>query len=399
MNLDNAHALLIGVGSDLPVTVTDASALAAVLTDQNKAAYNEENVVLLTEQNATREKVLNALNALIKKTSSINDATVIVYYSGHGGIYEEEVNGQTQENYYLLTNGYDSNNRSETMILGNEFSELIDKIKAKKILVMLDCCHAKGMLGAQPLMKSVSRDQSIANSNIELLRMLRSGEGRIYVTSCDDDEQSVILPGSDNSLFTEVVLEALSGQASNGREYVRVIELLYYILTEVPERIKRFNHVQRPIINKIDFLSPDYYLCKASIESKEASSVSLKMVDEIDDKIKLLIEDYNIRNSHTTIDIEMVEENNQSQDDIQKEESIQKIKKYITQGDTKKAITIFLELTESICTDQRNDVILIAGRYNQVFKQKMTSLISDDNYRIQIAQINMSILYFLELCE
>ncbi|MBU2938529.1 caspase family protein [Lacinutrix sp. C3R15] len=398
MNLENAHALIIGVGADLPITVKDATAIASILKNPNKAAYKENNVVLLTEQNATKQKVLAALNTLVEKASQVEDATIIIYYSGHGGIFKDEINGNIKDNYYLLTNGYDAKNRQETMILGYEFSELIDKIKSKKLLVMLDCCHAAGMLGTKPLMKSISQDQEITNSNIELLKMLNTGEGRVFVTSCDDDEQSVILPESKNSLFTEVVLEALSGKASNGEEYVRVIELLYYVLTQVPKRIQKFNHVQRPIINRIDFLSPDYYLCKSAIQEEiieKDTAVSFNLVDNMEEKIKNLIEEYNLKNSHNTIALDI----ESSENHLNNQETIKKIESHIINGDTKKAITLFLDFTENTYPDQRNDAILIAGRYNALFKQKMTNLISDESYRIEMAKINTSLSYFLSLCD
>ena len=148
MNLENAYALLIGVGADLPVTIKDASAIKSVLVNPKKAAYKEENVVLLTEKNASRENVLKELNSLVEKVAKKDDSTVIIYYSGHGGQYQNE----GSEEYFLLTHGYDSRNRNETMVRGDEFSNIIDKIKARKLLVMLDCCHASGMIG-QPLLK------------------------------------------------------------------------------------------------------------------------------------------------------------------------------------------------------------------------------------------------------
>jgi len=399
MNLKNAHALLIGVGSDLPVTVSDATAIASILKDPNKAAYNKDNVVLLTEQEATRQNVLEALEDLTKKVSLVEDATVIVYYSGHGGIYNDD--GDLEGNYYLLTNGYDANRRSETMILGTEFSELLDKIKAKKLLVMLDCCHAAGMLGTKPLMKSVSNDQNITNSNIELLGMLQTGEGRVFISSCDDDEQSVILPGAKNSLFTEVVIDALSGKASTDSDeaYVRVIELLYYVLMQVTKRIKEFNHIQRPIINKADNLSPDYYLCKSGIIEAAETVISYNSVEDLSDKTKSLIDEHNITNSHNTIDINAHYQNVVNQTQIDNEAAIKKIKKRITNGDTKKAITLFLELTEEVFTDQRNDAILSAASYNSLLRQKMNNLISDENYRIQLAKINVGLLFFVDLCD
>ena len=392
MDLKNAYALLIGVGADLPVTVKDATAIGAVLVNPEKAAYKPENVVILTEQDATRENVLRELKNLVQKTEKTDEATVIVYYSGHGGQYQNEASSD----YYLLTHGYDPSNRDGTMVRGDEFSRLIDQIKAKKLLVMIDCCHAAGIIG-QPLLKLKSPDSGIVNSNIELLRQLNTGEGKVFITSCDDDEQSVILPNSENSLFTEVILESLEGKASGGEEFVRVIELLYYVLTQVPKRIKPFNHTQRPIINKIEFLSPDYYICKAATKQYELSSTAIKDFA----KVKELITTHDISNSHDSIAINSLEQtpNLGAQTKAEYEAYQKNIIDYLIKGNTKKAIAEFLELTKKYSTDQRKSSILIAARYNNLFEEKHKGTISDSDYKANLARINDSLQYFLDECE
>lgn len=395
MNLENAYALLIGVGADLPVTIKDASAIKSVLVNPKKAAYKEENVVLLTEKNASRENVLKELNSLVEKVAKKDDSTVIIYYSGHGGQYQNE----GSEEYFLLTHGYDSRNRNETMVRGDEFSNIIDKIKARKLLVMLDCCHASGMIG-QPLLKVKSGDDKIVNSNIELLKKLNTGEGKVFITSCDDDEQSVILPESENSLFTEVVLDALEGKASRGEEFVRVIDLLHHVLTQVPMRIKKFNHVQRPIINKIEFLSPDYFLCRAGDLEEERTIKSLKSANDLE-SLKKLISNYNVSNSHHRIDISTIQES-QDSDEATKEkcdEQVKTIEKFLINGETQKAVSEFLKLAENCYPDQRNNVILLAGRYNGLYRDKSIGIISDGAYRIQLAQVNNALTFFLDKCK
>src|SRR5262249_30172065 len=81
---EHGYALLVGVGQGLKCTAADASALANLLVDPSRAAYPEDQVVLLTEADATRRNVLDALQALSRRTLADPEATVIVYYSGHG---------------------------------------------------------------------------------------------------------------------------------------------------------------------------------------------------------------------------------------------------------------------------------------------------------------------------
>jgi hypothetical protein len=65
----NGYALLIGVGADLPVTVNDATALRDVLVNPNRAAYPQEQVILLTEKNADRQTIRDAFDRLIERVN------------------------------------------------------------------------------------------------------------------------------------------------------------------------------------------------------------------------------------------------------------------------------------------------------------------------------------------
>ena len=80
----SGHAVLVGVGEDLPVTVTDAGALYSVLTDPQRGAYPPHQVSLLVEEQADRNGILRALDELIERVASAPDAVAIVYFSGHG---------------------------------------------------------------------------------------------------------------------------------------------------------------------------------------------------------------------------------------------------------------------------------------------------------------------------
>src|SRR5579859_4053250 len=138
----HGYALLIGVGADLPVTVKDATALHSVLIDPERAAYPASQTHLLPEEKATRKEILAAFDTLIKQVAKDPDATVVVYFSGHGGFI---THFGKPTGYYLVPNGFDAARRAATSISGAEFTGKIEAIKARKLIVLLDCCHAAGI--------------------------------------------------------------------------------------------------------------------------------------------------------------------------------------------------------------------------------------------------------------
>ena len=52
------HALIVGVGADLPMTVTDAQGVAAILADPARCGFDPAHVGVPTGPDATRERIL-----------------------------------------------------------------------------------------------------------------------------------------------------------------------------------------------------------------------------------------------------------------------------------------------------------------------------------------------------
>jgi len=289
LDFENAFALIIGVGgTDIPVTIQDAKSVGELLVDPHRASYKSENVVVITGEESNRSNVLNSLKNIVDKSQESDDATVIIYYSGHGGVYQNE----GSDEYYLLTHGFDLNDKNNTMVNGEEFSSLINQVKAKRLLVLLDCCHASGIIQVKSSFEKGSiNDSSIIKSNKELINKLNEGSGRIYLASCKDEEESIILSDDELSLFTKVVIEALSGKAGSENGFVRAIEFLSYVMINVEKSARKVNHLQTPIINAANQLSSDYYLCKAKeyIESLEDEQ-NIDYADQ--DRYKILLDFY-----------------------------------------------------------------------------------------------------------
>jgi hypothetical protein len=229
------RACIIGVGADLPNTVDDAIGLAQILTDAERCAYPVEQVDLLTKERANREDILAALDRLAQSTTA--DSTAIIYFSGHG----YQVESPMGEAYYLMPFGYDLNKLHKTAISGTEFTAKLKAIPAKKLLVLLDCCHAGGLGDTKNLGYTAVK----APLPPEAQALFSEGKGRVIIASSTADELSYA--GKPYSAFTLAVIEALAGKGVSRKDgYVRVADLALHAREVVP---KRTSDRQHPILH------------------------------------------------------------------------------------------------------------------------------------------------------
>ncbi len=240
---EHGHALIVGVGRDLPTTVQDAEDLYATLTDPQMCAYPTEQVELLCGQDSTRQNVLEALDRLVERTRQSPQATVVVYFSGHG------VGGETSR---LMTHDYDLSRLEETTISSDEFTGKLREIHSQKLVVLLDCCHAIGV--ANPEEGILPK----APIPIAALEDFARGSGRVVLASSRADEYSYT--HAENSYFTEALLEALSGHgASRFDGFTRVLDIALYVGRVVPNRKRGKQHPVLEVWNLSDNFSLSYY--------------------------------------------------------------------------------------------------------------------------------------------
>ncbi|MDX2241460.1 MAG: caspase family protein [Leptolyngbyaceae cyanobacterium bins.302] len=229
------HACVVGVGGDLPNTVDDAIGFAKILSDPERCAYPNEQVRLLIKEQAKREDILAVLDQLAQATTV--DSTVVIYFSGHG----YQVTTTTGEAYYLMPFGYDPNKLFKTAISGAELTAKLRAIPAKKLLLLLDCCHAGGLGDASTLQYEAEK----APLPPEAQALFADGKGRVVIASSQADEKS--LAGRPYSAFTLALIEALAGKGASKKDgYVRVADLALYAREVVPRRTRDRQH---PILN------------------------------------------------------------------------------------------------------------------------------------------------------
>lgn len=233
------HAVVIGVGADLPNTVIDAEGLAKMLRDPERCAYPADHVRILTQEKAARNEVIDALDQLAKEVSA--DSTVIIYFSGHG----YELSTAIGKQYFLMPFGYDMSDLSTTAISGPEFMAKLEAVKAQKMLILLDCCHAGGMDREELVAKAPGITFTKAPMPPEAARLLGEGTGRVIIASSQADQKSYT--GYPYSQFTQALLEALAGaDAAQQDGFARAADLAMYTGRTVPRYTK---DRQIPVLN------------------------------------------------------------------------------------------------------------------------------------------------------
>ena len=233
---DQGHVLLVGAGGDLPDTIQDAAGLGKIFSDPGRCAYPTGQIKLLTGADAGRGAILAALDDLAQQADE--NATVVVFYSGHGyRVSHPALGGQ----YYLMPNGYDSSDLPGTAISGKELAEKLAAIPARKLLLLLDCCHAGGVGDA----KAPGLEFTKAPLPADVLPLLEAGRGRVLVASCREDELSYA--GKPYSAFTLALVEALAGEGVAKKDgLVRIADLALHTGQVVPGRT---HDLQHPILH------------------------------------------------------------------------------------------------------------------------------------------------------
>lgn len=247
----HGYALLIGVGQSaerrlsLPVTVKDMQALRQVLVNPNLCAYpdNDQHIRLLHDQSATKQAILAGLVWLKQQATADPEATVVVYYSGHGWL-------DTNNNrYYLLQHDVNAFDWQGSALASEDFNNVLHEIPAKRLLVIIDSCHAAGMAttkdGEQEL---ILPPGVVATAEPKgLIEDLKQGEGQVVFTSCRSEQQSWIRPDNSMSVYTYHLIEALKGSANKpGETEVKVSNLMNYLGKAVPENARAMGKEQTP---------------------------------------------------------------------------------------------------------------------------------------------------------
>ena len=250
---DHGYALLIGVDENavsrfaLPAVSKDIAALYAVLTHPVRCAYRAEHVKQVTGKAATRDGITEGLSWLHEKLSAdeSGNATVVIYYSGHGWRTSSAANAA----FYLIPYDAKEFGLAASALRADAVADMIKELQPKRLLVALDCCHAAGMgvKEVTPLLKGytpaaaplhlLSDGNGVTPATIGAKGMdaLQNGAGRAILNSSLGDQPSYLRKDGAMSIFTYHLIEALTGHAQPaGASEVLVSDIVSHVHRRVP---------------------------------------------------------------------------------------------------------------------------------------------------------------------
>ncbi len=261
---ENGYALVIGVDANqiprlaLPAVAKDVQAVYDVLTHPERCAYKPDNVTFLKGEESTRENIMEALYWLQKKVKADPEATAVLYYSGHG--MEDKATGQ----YYLIPYDIKELSRVRTYaIRAEDFAAEISAIGARRMLAILDCCHAAGMDVKDVMETAVTstafplelpETKSIpafeAEPGGKAVSDLADGEGRAILNSSTGSQSSYVRTDGAMSLFTYHLIEALTGHAPHADDasVVYVTDVMSWVTHKVKQSAKEQGRDQTPVM-------------------------------------------------------------------------------------------------------------------------------------------------------
>lgn len=220
----NLYMVSIGVSDyenpqyNLNFAEADAVAMAETFEKQEGKMFNKVTSIMLVNENATREKILNVFQKLEKYTSA--DDMVIIFIASHG------MNVDNQ--FYIVPYDGKVENPRYSCIDWRDFSDMVGNMSAKVVL-FIDTCYS-GQLGNNVGQK--------AQSNTEAIRTLSGKEyGVVIMSAATGYEYSLEHPDWGHGAFTLSILEGINeGKADvkgDGTIYLR--ELDYYLSERVQE--------------------------------------------------------------------------------------------------------------------------------------------------------------------
>ena len=203
------YALIIGVevfagGNLYPLEdKIDDDAIGMYNLLLNSSNWKEENIRLMLNENATKDKIKDNITDWLGNVADENDI-VLIYYASHG--WKIKLSQRRLGNACIFTYNHTQGSGLETKITDKEFDSYVDKIKSKHIAIIFGSCYSGRMLALR-----------------QKGRVILAPGGRFLFCGVDEDDN---LGGG---IFTHFVKQGLKGVADlNNDGWVTAEEAFRY---------------------------------------------------------------------------------------------------------------------------------------------------------------------------
>lgn len=284
---DKSWALVIGIndyGGEHPM-LANARNDAVAFADLLRTSYHFEQVFTLYDEEATCDTMMAWLRDRLPSQIDNNDRLVL-FFAGHGTTRES---GLGEKRGYLIPHDAKAGKYADYI----DMSELRDAcgwIKAKHILLILDCCFSG--VAAITSRAAPSIDQRVMTDRY-LQEITRRSAWQVLTAGASDElaADSGNRPG--HSAFTSALLAGLEGQADqNSDGIITASELAGYVKPEVSRQgTGPRAHQQTPFFNYLSGSEQgDFVFLRHDTEIKIApSATTAKQLVEVTKSSPLLM--------------------------------------------------------------------------------------------------------------
>ena len=221
----DSYAVLIGINKyqerPLDYAVADAEDIKSLLID--KFNFPENNVSLITDEEATRENIKDELFRVAKSTKK-NDR-LLVFFAGHGETLQLDDGGDVG---YLIPVDGDFNNLYTSAISMNEIRQISSIASAKHILFLVDACYG-GLLAVD------SRGLGLDRKTEGYLKKITKDKARQVITAGGKGERVFEKAEWGHSAFTKNLISGLKDELADMDDdgYITANELGTYLKKKV----------------------------------------------------------------------------------------------------------------------------------------------------------------------
>jgi hypothetical protein len=230
---DAGRLVVLAVGVDqyadprlnLRFAVADARGVAEALRAAGRGLFREVSVTLLTDAEATRRGVLEALAAVAART--VPSDTLVVYLAGHGVLSQPDRRFLFLPSDVRDTSDWGALRRAT--IDDEALVAAIARIRARDGFLFVDTCYA-GQIA------------------VDSLAAIGNETGRFLLTASTSVQEALDSYDGRNGVFAHAVLEGLSGRAAVDAEgRVSALALGEWVTRRVPQLAAEKRHSQNAV--------------------------------------------------------------------------------------------------------------------------------------------------------
>jgi hypothetical protein len=232
------YVLAVGINTyknpalNLNYAVPDAKGIAGFFRKEGRGLFKNVNIGEIYDEQATKASILSGFGRL--QNTNPQDA-VVIYLAGHG----ENIS----DRWYFIPHELTFPEREADVmakgISSEELKESIKKIKAQKILVLIDACKSGAVLVAFR-----------GFEDRKALSQLSRAAGVHVVAASAGNQFAAEVKELGHGVFTYTLLQGLAGKAAGSGESVTVRKLMGYIEEQLPEITKRYKQeAQYPVVD------------------------------------------------------------------------------------------------------------------------------------------------------